>query len=121
MEMTEFWDRSGRSVAYVADDGKSVYLWDGSPVAWISDGGVYGYNGRFLGWFDDGWIRDLSGACVFSTDDSAGGPVQPVRQVRPVRGVRGVRPVRGVRQVRPVRPISSLSWSALSGDEFFSQ
>ena len=119
--MIEFWDRHGQPVAYVDDDGESVYLWNGTPCGWISDSGVYAYSGRFLGSFDDGWVRDLRGSCVFFADDSVGGPVRPVRQVRPVRGVRGVRPVRGVRQVKPVRPVSSLGWSPLSGDQFFTQ
>ena len=117
--MLEFWDRNGSPIAYLDDDGESIYLWSGTPVGWLSDGGIYSYSGRFLGWFEQGWVRDRQGAGVFFTDDSVGGPVRPVRQVRPVRGVRGLRPVRGVRAIRPIRPTVGLSWSPWSGEEFF--
>ena len=92
--MTEFWNGDGRPVAYLDDDGESIYLWDGTPCGWLSEDSIYAYSGKFLGWLWDGWIRDTSGDCVFFTDQARGGPVRPVRQVRPVRGVRGVRPVR---------------------------
>jgi hypothetical protein len=117
--MITFYDRSGQAIAYLADDGKSIYLYGGDPVAWLSDDSIYSYSGRHLGWFRDGWVIDGSGGRVFFTQDATGGPVRPIRAVRPVRGVRGVRPVRGVRQVRPARPVRSLSWSELSSEQFF--
>jgi len=40
----------GRAVAYIADDGISIYLYDGNPVAWIDNDTIWGYNGRYLGW-----------------------------------------------------------------------
>lgn len=118
--ITTFYNSEGRAVAYIDDDGEAIYLYDGSPVAWLSDDGMFAYSGKFLGWLSDGWVRDLRGDCAFFTDStSGGGPVRPVRQVKPVRGVRGIRPVRGVRQVRPVRPVNSLSWSRLRSESFF--
>ena len=108
-------------MAYLDDDGTSIYLYNGAPVAWLSDDSIYAYSGKFLGWFTDGWVIDRHGHRVFFTKDSRGGPVRPVRSVRPVRGVRRVRPVRGVREVRPVRPVKSLSWSNLSSESFFQQ
>jgi hypothetical protein len=116
---TTLYDRRGKPVAYVADDGISIYLYRGKPVAWISQNGVYAYSGKFLGWVDSGWVIDRRGRRAFFTSAARGGPVKPVRQLQPVRGVRRVRPVRGVRQVRPVRPVTSLSWSDVSGEEFF--
>ena len=56
--MIELWDATGRPVAYIDEDGESVYLWNGTPVAFVSDDAVHSYRGRFLGWFDDGWIRE---------------------------------------------------------------
>lgn len=117
--MVEFWNIEGRPIAYVDDDGESIYLWDGMPVAWLEGDAIYAYSGRFLGWFVDGWVRDIDGDVVFFTDNAQGGPVKPVRQVRPVRGVRGVRPIRGVREIRPIRAVRSLNWSAHSDESWF--
>jgi hypothetical protein len=114
-----FYDQSGRAVAYLHDDGDSIYLYRGTPVAYLVGDSVYGYSGAYLGWLRNGWIFDRSGGRVFFTKDASGGPIRPVRKVRPIRGVRGVRPVKGIRQVRPIRPVRSLSWSALSGEAFF--
>ena len=116
-----FYNSEGRAVAYLDDDTESIYLYDGTPVAWLSDDSIYSYSGRYLGWFQNGWVWDLCGDCVFFTDTATGGPVRPVTQVRPVRGVRAVRPVRGVREVRPVRPVRSAAWSNLSDESFFEQ
>lgn len=117
--MTTFYDRNGNPTAYVSDDGESVYLFSGEPVAWLSEDALYSYPGRYLGWIQDGCVYDKRGECAFFTDDASGGPVKPVRKVSPIRGVRRVRPVRGVREIRPVRPVRSLSWSTLSGPGFF--
>jgi hypothetical protein len=116
--MLTLYNRDGRAVAYLDDDGKSIYLYSGEPVAHLS-GGVYAYSGRFLGWFQKGWILDREGRRVFFTEDASGGPARPVRQVRPVRGVRVVRPVKRVREVRPVKPIASSYWSPQSDESFF--
>lgn len=121
IKMLTFYDIRGKAIAYLDDDGQSIFLYNGKPVAWLSDESVYAYSGRHLGWFEDGWIRDLNGRCVFFTDDSSGGPVKPTRQVRPTRGARGARPARGVRQARPVRAVRSCSWSKFSGEAFFEQ
>lgn len=117
--MQTLYNRQGRAVAYVDDDGESVYLYTGEPVAFGHDEWLYTYSGRCLGWMELGWVYDLNGNPAFFTDAAQGGPLKPVRQVRPVRGVRGVRPVRGVRQVRPVRPVKRSTWSAHSDESFF--
>jgi sugar/nucleoside kinase (ribokinase family) len=50
MEITIF-NRKGRAVAYIADDGEdSIYTWDGHAVAYVDDEVVHGWNGRHLGW-----------------------------------------------------------------------
>ena len=113
-----FYDNAGRPVAYTSD-GEHIYTYAGLPVAYLSSGSVYDYGGRHLGHFEDGLIRDNAGYVAFFTEGSSGGPVKPVRQIQPVKGVRQVRPVKAVRQVRPVKPVSSLSWSKLSGNQFF--
>jgi len=54
MEVTLF-DKNGIAVAYITTDyNNSIYLWDGSPVAYLYEGKhVYGINGKHLGWFEE--------------------------------------------------------------------
>ena len=57
-ELTLF-DSSGNATAYIAmNDGMTIYLWGGTPVAYLhprrsgTPYSVYGFNGDHLGWFD---------------------------------------------------------------------
>jgi hypothetical protein len=118
--MITFYDQSGEAVAYLDEDGESIYLYGGEPIAFLSGEGIYSYAGRYLGWFEDGWVLDRSGNRVFFTENATGGPVRPVRAVRPARGARSARPARGAREARPARPVRSSSWSRLTGENFFS-
>ena len=117
--MLTFYNHEGRAVAYLDDNGKSIYLYSGEPVAWLSNNSVFNCSGHYLGWFQDGWIRDRSGYCVFFTNNSSGGPARPARQARPARGARQARPARGAREARPARPARSSSWSDMSNESFF--
>ena len=117
-----FYNSSGRAVAYLHDDGEHIYLFSGQPVAYLSNDAVYAFNGTQLGWFENGWIRDLTGKCVFFTETSTGsGPIKPVKHVKPVKGVKHVRPLKCVKHARHAKAAKSLSWSQLSGEQFFVQ
>lgn len=63
MEVT-LYNKNGEPVAYIADDGETIYLWDGRAVAYLYEDKVYGWNGKHLGWFVDGVIYDLQGRRV---------------------------------------------------------
>jgi hypothetical protein len=69
MDDKTLFDKHGNSVAYIADDyNKTVYLWDGSPVAYIYEGEhVYGINGRHLGWWLDEILYNVDGARIAFT------------------------------------------------------
>lgn len=119
MNITTLYNSDGRAVAYVDDDGQSIYLYDGTPVAWCSDESIYNYNGAYLGWFEDGWVIGRNGDRVFFTDDAVGGPARPPRNPPPARGARRARPARGAREARPSRPAPRLAWSDNSDESFF--
>lgn len=117
-----FYNSSGKPIAYLADDGEHIFLFNGKPVAYLYDEAVYGFNGHHLGWCENGWVRDLSGRCVFFTEEATGGgPVKPVKHVKPVKGVKHVKPVKSARQARRAKAVKSLSWSTLSNEHFFEQ
>ncbi|MFN9529826.1 MAG: 4-fold beta flower protein [Pseudomonadaceae bacterium] len=123
MDYVTFYDRTGRAVAWFdnENDQPTIYLYDGRPIAWISDESIYAFSGAHLGWFIDGWIRDSHGRGALFTPDASGGPAKPARHARPARGARHARPARSARQARPARPARSAVWSPLSGEEFFSR
>ena len=60
METTIF-NKNGRPVAYIADDGETIYLWDGRAVGYLFKDQVFGWNGKQLGWFANGTIFDIYG------------------------------------------------------------
>ena len=116
-----FYDCHGRPTAY-AEDGVHIYLFTGEPVAYLDGDAVFGYNGKHLGWLANGWVRDLNGYCVFYSENATGsGPVKPVMCMCPVKCVKHVRPVKCIKEVKRVRAVNSLSWSQLSGKQFFAQ
>ena len=55
--MKTLFNKRGDPVAYISDDyRKTIYLNDGSPVAYLyNQSHVYGVNGRHLGW----WIEEI--------------------------------------------------------------
>lgn len=63
MNSKTLFDKNGNPVAYIADDyNATIYLWDGSPVAYIYEGEhVYGINGRHLGWWLDEILYNVDG------------------------------------------------------------
>jgi hypothetical protein len=116
----EFFDRQGRATCY-STDGEYFYLWNGTPVGYLSDGRIYSFKGKVLGWFENGWLYDRHNRPALFSAEANGGPVKPVRKVKPVKSVRRVKPVKSVRQVAPVKPVRSLSWSQYADAVYFDQ
>jgi len=71
MEKTLF-DKNGEAVAYIMDDyHETIYLWDGSPVAYLYDEEhVYGINGRHLGRFINEVIYNALGERIGFTSNT---------------------------------------------------
>ena len=98
-----FYDRKGYAVAYT-DDGEKIYLFDGSPAAYLRGDLVYSYRGYLLGRFGDGWIRDRNGACALFTEGASGGPVKPGRHIAPAKAVKRAAPLRSGPPLRRAAP-----------------
>ena len=67
-------DASGAAQAYISvDDGLTIYMRSGKPVAYLQKGGsgggynVYGFNGKHLGWFAKGAIYGPDGTASCAT------------------------------------------------------
>lgn len=114
----DFYDSDGNAIAY-SDDGEHIYTFSGRPVAYLHSGSIYSFSGDHLGRFENGLIRDNDGHVAFFSQGSTGGPLKPVRKLKPLKGLKQLKPLKGLRQLRPLKPLNSLSWSRLSGDQFF--
>jgi hypothetical protein len=118
--ITDLWDKHGQAVAYVDNDKESIYMRDGTPVAWLHESGVYAYGGKFLGWLYEGWIFGRDGKCVLFTERSQPGPVKPFRQAPEDRGDQSLQPFRAPRDTVCRRPGRSPMWSSANALSFFS-
>ena len=117
MELT-FYDSKGRPIAYT-EDGTYIYLFSGEPVAYLDNESVYSVSGKHIGRFRNGWIRDNNGQCVFFSEDATGGPMKPMKMMKPMKSMKQMKPMKSMKEMRPMRPMDSLSWSELSGEQFF--
>jgi hypothetical protein len=111
-------DREGTAIAYI-DTGEdlTIFLWNGSPVAYLEKTSIYGFNGKHLGWFKDGIVRDHQGNGVGFVE----GAVNKVTKLEPLKSLRKLTPIRAVQQLEPLEPMFRDSWSRISLDLFLSQ
>lgn len=117
-----FYDLHGKPIAYLDNDHLHIYLFNGKPAAYLYNNAVYGYNGHQFGWFENGWIRDLKGDCVFFTESANdSGPAKPMKGSRPAKGARGAKPAKRERRAKSAKAAKKVSWSKLSGQQFFAQ
>ena len=114
-----FYDSHGKPIAYT-DDDEHIFLFSGKPVAYLYDELVYSFKGKQLGRFEKGWVRDLRGHCVFFTEDAEGsGPAKPAKHAKPAKSAKHAMPAKGARHAAHAKAADSVSWSNLSGAQFF--
>jgi hypothetical protein len=65
------YDTNGRATMYIADDGETVYSWDGYAKCYIIDEAIYGWRGKHLGWFSQGFVYDLDGCRIGYTKEAS--------------------------------------------------
>jgi len=114
-----FYNRTGHAIAYVDEDGESIYLFNGKPVAYLAQDVIYGYNGHWLGWMLNGWVYDTRGRTEFFTDSATGIPATSLRAIPPLRAIRGIKPLKPIRSIPPIHSLRSANWSEKSGESFF--
>ena len=108
--MIELFDREGRETAFCRD-GQSIYLWNGTPAAFIDADEVFAYSGRSIGLARDGWIWDEHGERLMFEFDAVGGPAKPKRRTKTAAGPRRANPARGIPVRMPTRPAPLAAWS----------
>jgi hypothetical protein len=111
-EVTLF-DKDGNPVAYIdtADNYLPIYLWDGTPAAYLFnnriDFDVYGFNGKHLGWYVGGVIRDHDGNVIGARKDAFSG----LTRFEPLKSLKKLKPLQQLRQLSPLRPLMTIYWS----------
>jgi hypothetical protein len=107
MEVTLF-NKNVQPVAYIGEDGETLYTWDGRAVAYLHEDKVYGWNGKQLGWFDNGTIFDIFGlrAGFIRSKSPVATPAEPVKPVKHMK------PVKGPRQIPVARPVLCYGYSS---------
>lgn len=114
-EVTLF-DKNGEAIAYIDyDEDATIFLWKGTPVAFLeNDGGdicVFGFNGEFLGWYENGIIYDRKGYAVGARK----GTVNMITKIEPIKSIQEITPIR---PITPIKPIWSNRWRSTSLFEF---
>ena len=84
--MKTLFNKRGDPVAYISDDySETIYLTDGSPVAYLyNQGNVYGLNGRHLGWWIEGILYNHDGERIGFTSSTSPVPIgrEPTKSQR---------------------------------------
>ena len=106
MEISLF-NKNGKPVAYIADDGESIYLWDGRPVAYLMNDKIYGWQGRQLGWFQNGTVFDIYGLRAGFIRSKS--PI--ATEVEPLKSPKHLKPARGRRQSQVIKPVLCYGYS----------
>ncbi len=101
----------GEATAYIAiSDELTIYLWDGTPVAYLKQdqqGGfhVYGFNGQHMGWLVNDIIFDGQGRAACATKDRL-----QMTQLEPLKSLKQLKPLKSLTALPPLRPIFYKSW-----------
>ncbi len=118
MEETLF-DIYGNPVAYIdhTSPEKTFYLWNGTPVCYLVEHQVYGYNGSHLGWFEDGVVYDLSGCRVGYNREA----LRVIPHFEPFKSFKQFKPFRSFREFAHFRPLFSIRQSEEPLSQFLSR
>lgn len=124
-EVTLF-DKKAEPMAYInyVDDDLTIYMWDGTPVAYLEDDGlIYHFNGQFLGWYTNGIIYNKDGYAVAAKKGVVRGDIKMNETLAEsaVKGVKHVKPVPYVQSLVPETPLFKDEWSVTDSslDRFF--
>jgi 4-fold beta flower protein len=111
------YNKKGKPVAYIAEDGETVYLWDGNPVAYLYEDKVYGLNGKQLGWFTNGTVFDIYGLRAGFIKSKS--PI--ITELDPPKTMKQMGGARKVRQPQVVKPVMCYGYSGKPLEELLAE
>ncbi len=114
LNLYDFW---GNPVAYIsAESDSAIYVWDGTPLAYLVKNGryhnIYGFNGKHLGWFEDGVIWDHGGNKVGFIKGAPDIHVFPRAETE--RGPKQEKPDKDQIMPEPEKPAKKSDWSKIT-------
>jgi len=115
--MEPIYDQYGRCVGWL-DDEESVIDPLGRHLAFVDEGAVFTYEGKYLGTFDEGYFRDDNGDAVAFIESAERGPLTPLPNLPPLPPMAEIPPLRPITPVPPIPPLPRLSWSGEAWDEY---
>ena len=99
----------------------TIYLWNGTPVAYLVTNGdsfhIYGFNGKHLGWYEDGIVRDHSGYAVGFQK----GATTVFTQYEPYKSYKQYKPYKSYKEYAPYKPYYRTNFSNESLSLFLSK
>lgn len=118
-QQISLYDRGGEARAYIDyDEDATIFMWNGTPVAFIEKEGsdlcIFGFKGNFLGWYEDGIIYNKEGYIVGAREDA----VNIITKIEKIKSIQKITPIRPITPITPIQPILKSSWSNTSLTEF---
>lgn len=108
--MKPIYERNGQTVGWLNDDGV-IYDRNNRYRAFIQNGAIYTYQGRYLGVLDRGFFRDRQGHVVTFMAGAQGGPIPPIPAIAPIPPIPPTPPIPPIPPIAPIAPIGSFNWS----------
>ena len=116
--LLKFYDQERKPYAYT-EDNKTIYTYDGEPIAYIDIEDIYAFTGTHLGFYEEGNIWDHNGDIMLFTKDSIRGPLKPRKSLMPLKKLKSKKPLKGTKALKPKKPLKSKKWSTCNlGDVF---
>jgi hypothetical protein len=117
-QQVSLYDREGDARAYIDyDQEATIFMWDGTPVAFLNKEGnnigVVGFSGSFLGWYEEGVVYDKKGYKVGTRKEGAF-----ITKMERIKGIQKIVPIKPITPITPISPIFLISWSPTSLTEF---
>ena len=114
----KFYNNKREPYAYT-EDQRTIYTYEGMPVAYIEVKDIYSFTGAHVGFFEDGNIWDHNGDILLFTKDSIRGPLKPQKSLMPLKKLKSRKPLKGLKQLKPKKPLKSNKWSSSNLNEIF--
>lgn len=115
-----FYTKQGKLFGY-CEDNKTVYTFEGKPVAYIDGEDMYAFSGSHLGYLERGNVWDHNGHMFLFTDISrfGVGPLKPKKALMPLKKLKSRIPLKGKKVRKPSKPLKSKKWSSSSPIDVF--